>query len=48
MFFIEVKTPNGRVRPEQEKFLEQMRANGALVGVARSLKDARDIILQEV
>lgn len=46
--FIEVKTPGGRVRPEQEKFIERMRGYGALAGIARCLNDARNIILQEV
>lgn len=44
IFFIEVKNKTGRVRPEQEKFLERMRQNGALAGVARSVVDAMDII----
>lgn len=44
IFFIEVKNKTGRVRPEQKKFLERMRQNGALAGVARSVEDAMDII----
>lgn len=44
--FIEVKTATGRVRPEQEKFIECMREYGALAGIARSVEDARKIILQ--
>ena len=42
--FIEVKTPTGRVRPEQDKFLAIMRASGALAGIARSSGDALKII----
>lgn len=44
IFFIEVKNKKGRVRPEQKKFLEVMRAKGALVGVARSVEDALEIV----
>lgn len=45
--FIEVKSPLGRVRPEQGKFLKAMRNYGAIAGVARSVEEARKIILQE-
>lgn len=44
MFFIEVKTPTGKVRPDQEKFMEIVKTNGAIVGVARSVEDALEII----
>lgn len=44
IFFIEVKNEKGRVRPEQEKFIERMKARGALAGVARSVADALEII----
>ena len=40
---IEVKTPTGRVRPEQEAFLSMARSKGARAGVARSVQDALDI-----
>lgn len=43
--FIEVKAPGGRVRSEQVRFIEKMREYGALAGVARSVEDAREIIL---
>ncbi len=46
--FIEVKAPSGRVRSEQVKFIEKMRKYGALAGVARSVEDARNIILEVV
>jgi hypothetical protein len=42
--FIEVKTPTGRIRPEQEQFLMMMRARGAKAGVARSPAEAVAII----
>lgn len=46
-FFIEVKSPTGRIRPEQQNFIDRMRENGALAGIARSVEDARKIILEE-
>ncbi len=45
--FIEVKSPTGRVRPEQINFIQKMQIYGALAGIARSVEDARKIILQE-
>lgn len=45
--FIEVKTKTGRVRPEQQKFIDKMREYGAIAGIARSVDDARRIILME-
>lgn len=45
--FIEVKTETGRIRPEQQNFINKMRLYGALAGVARSVQDARAIILTE-
>lgn len=45
--FIEVKSPTGKVRPEQRNFIEQMRSNGALAGIARSVEEARKIILED-
>lgn len=46
-FFIEVKSPTGRIRPEQQNFIDRMRENGALAGIARCVEDARKIILEE-
>lgn len=37
---IEVKTPAGRVRPEQQNFIDTMRKSGCRAGVARSPEDA--------
>lgn len=45
--FIEVKNIMGRVRPEQQNFIEKMRSYGALAGVARSVEDARRIIQED-
>lgn len=47
IFFIEVKTPAGRVSPEQKNFIKQMRRSGAIAGVARSAEDALKIIQEE-
>jgi hypothetical protein len=44
--FIEVKTASGRVSNEQRHFLETMRRNGAIAGVARSPEDAIQIITE--
>lgn len=44
VFFVEVKTPTGKVRPEQLQFIDTMRALGALAGVARSVEDAVKIV----
>ena len=47
IFFIEVKTPTGRLSKEQANFIQQMQNYGAIAGVARSVEDALKII-QEV
>lgn len=46
--FIETKTPTGRVRPEQIKFIERMRQLGHRAGVARSVEDAKRIMRGEI
>lgn len=43
-FFIEVKTPTGKLRPDQEHFLKQMSQYPVITGVARSAEEAVDII----
>ncbi len=45
--FIEVKSQSGRARPEQITFIQKMQIYGALAGIARSVEDARKIILQQ-
>ena len=41
VYFLEVKTPTGTVRPEQEKFLAVMRDRyGCVAGIVRSVDDA--------
>lgn len=44
MFFIEVKTPTGKLRPEQVHFLKQMSQYPVITGVARSAQEAVDIV----
>ena len=47
-FFIEVKKPGGKVRPEQENFIKKMNARGAIAGIARSPEDAIKLIKGEM
>ena len=47
MFFIEVKTPTGKLRKDQISFLKAMHERGAIVGVARSTEDALQILGEE-
>lgn len=47
IFFIEVKTPKGRVSEAQKNFITQMRSHGAIAGVARSVDDALKIIQED-
>lgn len=46
IIFIEVKTSTGKTRQEQEHFLEAMKKNGCICGVARNTLQAREIIEQ--
>ncbi len=41
---IEVKTPTGRVRPEQQAWLGAVRGAGGIAGVARSVQDSEEIL----
>ena len=41
---IEVKTPTGRVRPEQQQWLDAVQTAGGIAGVARSVEDALDLL----
>ena len=41
---IEVKAPTGRIRPEQQAWLETVQAAGGIAGVARSVEDALRIM----
>jgi hypothetical protein len=41
---IEVKTPTGRVRPEQQSWLSVVQGAGGIAGVARSVTEATSIL----
>jgi len=41
---IEVKTATGRLRPEQQQWLDAVQAAGGIAGVARSVEDALRIV----
>jgi hypothetical protein len=41
---IEVKTPTGRVQPEQKQWLEAVQAAGGIAGIARSIEDAEALL----
>ena len=42
--FIEVKTPYGKVRPEQTKFIERMKSFNTIAGICRCVEDAIKLI----
>ncbi len=44
---IEVKTATGRLRPEQQQWLDAVQAAGGIAGVARSVEDAQRIMTAE-
>lgn len=41
---VEVKTSTGRIRPEQQQWLEAVQAAGGIAGVARSVADAEVLL----
>ena len=41
---IEVKSPSGRLRPEQQQWIDAVQAAGGIAGVARSVEDAERLI----
>ena len=41
---IEVKTATGRLRPEQQQWLDAVQAAGGIAGVARSVEDAATLL----
>jgi len=43
-FYLEVKTPTGRVSPQQLAFIAAMQRRGALAGVVRSVDEAREVL----
>ena len=42
---VEVKTPKGRVKPEQQQFVDHIRGAGGIAGIARSVDEAKNILL---
>jgi hypothetical protein len=42
---IEVKTATGRLRPEQQQWLDAVQAAGGIAGVARSVEDAQRLTM---
>ncbi len=42
---IEVKSSTGRVRPEQQQWIDAVQAAGGIAGVARSVEDAQSLLL---
>ena len=41
---IEVKTPTGRVRPEQHAWMAAVSGSGGIAGIASSVQDANDLL----
>ena len=41
---IEVKSPTGRLRPEQQQWIDTVQAAGGIAGVARSVEDAQALL----
>jgi hypothetical protein len=41
---VEVKTPIGRLRPDQQAWMETVQSAGGIAGVARSVEDALQIV----
>ena len=47
MIFIEVKNKKGRLRDAQKKFLSEMKKYDVIAGVARSAKEAVELVNEE-
>lgn len=41
---LEVKSDTGRIRPEQQRFLDMLNDFGAIAGIARSVEDAKRVL----
>lgn len=48
IYFIEVKTPKGKRRPDQIRFAQNLRDKNVIYGVARSAKEAVTIVRGEL
>ena len=42
---VEVKTPKGRVKAEQQQFINHVLSAGGVAGIARSVDEAQNILL---
>ena len=42
---VEVKTARGRVKAEQQRFVDHIRSAGGIAGIARSVDEAMNILL---
>lgn len=42
---VEVKTARGRVKAEQQRFVDHIRSAGGIAGIARSVDEAQNILL---
>ena len=42
---VEVKTPKGRVKPEQQQFINHVLSAGGVAGIARSVDEAQKLLL---
>ena len=42
---VEVKTPRGRIKAEQQQFVDHIRSAGGIAGIARSVDEAKNILL---
>lgn len=42
---VEVKTPRGRIKAEQQQFVDHIRSAGGIAGIARSVDEAKSILL---
>lgn len=47
IFYIEVKTPDGRLAPKQANFLSEMKKSGAIAGVAHNEQEAIALVFKE-
>ena len=44
IYFIEVKKPGGKVRPEQANFIKQMQQKGCVAGIVFSIEEAINLV----
>jgi len=47
IFFIEVKKPGGKIRPQQQHFIELMQSYGAIAGICYTPEAALKLILED-